>query len=86
MSFTITCPICGKRDLYEFRFGGEDRGPRPNQEELTPEAWCDWVHMRDNLAGPQKEWWYHRDGCGLWFTVWRDTLTNLELSASEAKE
>jgi sarcosine oxidase subunit delta len=86
MSFTITCPICEKRDLYEFRFGGEDRGPRPNQEELTPEAWCDWVHMRDNLAGPQKEWWYHRDGCGLWFTVWRDTLTNLELSASEAKE
>ena len=86
MSFTITCPICGKRDLYEFRFGGEDRGPRPNQEELTPEAWCAWVHMRDNVAGPQKEWWYHRDGCGLWFSVWRDTLTNLELSASEAKE
>jgi len=79
MSFTITCPICGKRDLYEFRFGGEVRGPRPDEEGLTPEAYCQFVHMRTNAGGPEKEWWYHKDGCATWFTIWRDTLTNREV-------
>ena len=79
MSFTITCPICGRRDLYEFRFGGEVRGPRPDEEGLTPEAYAQYVHMRTNAGGPQNEWWFHRDGCGRWFTIWRDTLTNREV-------
>lgn len=80
MSFTITCPVCGRRDLYEFRFGGEAREKRPSYDALTPEKWCDWVHMRKNFPGPQQEWWFHRDGCGIWFTVWRNTLTNQEIS------
>lgn len=75
MSYTITCPICGRRNLYEFKFGGECRGPRPDERELTPEKWADWAYMHDNANGPQQEWWYHRDGCGIWFTAWRDTLT-----------
>jgi sarcosine oxidase subunit delta len=83
MSFTITCPICGKRDLYEFRFGGEERGVRPEYENLTPQAWCDYVHLRTNRPGPQQEWWFHRDGCGRWFTVWRDPMTNRETASSE---
>ena len=80
MSLTITCPICGKRNGYEFRFGGEEKGPRPDEEGLTPEAWCDYVHMRSNIGGSQMEWWYHRDGCGMWFRIRRDTRTNLEVS------
>jgi len=28
--------------------------------------------------GVQKEWWYHRDGCRTWFTVYRNTLTGIE--------
>lgn len=84
MSFTITCPICGKRNIYEFRFGGEDRGPRPEEEGITPSVWCDYVHMCSNAAGPQKEWWFHRDGCGAWFSLWRDTRTNLEVEGPEA--
>jgi heterotetrameric sarcosine oxidase delta subunit len=83
MSLTITCPICGKRNGYEFRFGGEERGPRPDEEGLTPEAWCDYVHMRSNIGGIQEEWWYHRDGCGTWFKIWRDTLTNTEVNGPE---
>ena len=83
MSYTITCPICGRRDLYEFRFGGEVRGPRPDEEGLEADAFSNWVHRCDNRSGPQKEWWYHRDGCGSWFTVWRDTLTNREVAAPE---
>ncbi|PIE61088.1 MAG: sarcosine oxidase subunit delta, partial [Desulfobacterales bacterium] len=29
MALTLTCPICGKRNGYEFRYGGEEKGPRP---------------------------------------------------------
>ena len=51
MSFIITCPVCGRRNSYEFRFGGEERGSRPDEEGLTPAAWCDYVHMRSNVGG-----------------------------------
>ncbi len=78
MSFTITCPICGKRDVYEFRFGGHERGPRPEQEELSAEDHFRYVQFRTTLTEPQKEWWNHAMGCGLWFTTWRDPATNLE--------
>jgi sarcosine oxidase subunit delta len=47
---------------------------------MTPEAWCDYVHMTDSRPGVQKEWWYHRAGCGTWFTIYRDTTTNLEVA------
>jgi len=79
VSFMITCPVCGKRDLYEFRFGSEDRGPRPDEAGLDPRLYTDWVHMRTNRGGPQKEWWFHRDGCGQWFTIWRDPTSNREV-------
>jgi len=36
----------------------------------------DYVYFRDNVAGVQREWWYHRIGCGLWFVAERDTRTN----------
>ena len=42
MSLTLTCPVCGRRDGYEFRYGGEDKGPRPDEAGLTPRQWCDW--------------------------------------------
>ena len=45
MALTITCPICGKRNGYEFRFGGEEKGPRPDEAGLTPAAWSDYVHI-----------------------------------------
>ena len=83
MSFTITCPICGKRDLYEFRFGNEDKGPPPDQTDLTLKEYSEYVHARNNTAGPQKEWWCHKDGCGVWFTTVRNTLTNREVSETE---
>jgi sarcosine oxidase delta subunit len=53
MAFTLTCPICGKRNGYEFRYGGEEKGPRPDEESLTPETWCDYVHMNTCVAGIQ---------------------------------
>lgn len=83
MPYTIVCPNCGRRDIHEFRFGGEDRGPRPFDDEATPEVWCEYVHLRTNAAGPQKEWWYHRDGCCTWFTIWRDPTVNQQVRAPE---
>ena len=74
MSFLLECPHCGLRDVNEFKFQGEvTRRPRttPTLRELT-----DYVYFRDNVAGVQREWWYHRVGCGLWFIAERDTRTN----------
>jgi len=86
MALTLTCPVCGKRNGYEFRYGGEDKGPRPAEAGLTPTTWCDYVHMNKCTAGVQKEWWVHRDGCGSWFTTWRDTTQNLEVAKPEASK
>ena len=74
MSFLLTCPSCGPRDVGEFAFHGETtRRPRtqPTLRELT-----DYVYFRDNPAGLQREWWHHRLGCGLWFLAERDTANN----------
>ena len=72
----IKCPNCGERNVSEFRYGGE-YNPRPGDPMNVPEAeWTDFVYMRDNKVGVQKEWWYHRAGCGLWFVAQRHTKTN----------
>jgi sarcosine oxidase subunit delta len=84
LSYTITCPICGERDLSEFRFGNEDQGPGPGHEGLTREVYVNEVLMRATQAGPQKEWWCHSDGCGAWITIWRDTLTGRQADEPEA--
>jgi sarcosine oxidase subunit delta len=85
MSFMITCPICGRRNGYEFRYGGEDKGPYPWGQEVSPRQWTEYVHMNACRAGVQKEWWYHRDGCGSWFTIFRDTVANVEVENPEAR-
>jgi sarcosine oxidase subunit delta len=83
MALTLTCPICGERNGYEFRYGGEDKGPRPRAEDPAPDQWCEYVHMSSCVAGIRKEWWYHKDGCGVWFTTERDTATSLEVKQPE---
>jgi len=72
----INCPNCGVRNSNEFRFGGE-YNPRPkNMMAVSNEAWTDYVFLRENKVGVQKEWWYHRAGCGVWFLAERHTKTN----------
>jgi heterotetrameric sarcosine oxidase delta subunit len=74
MSFLLPCPNCGPRDVNEFAFSGEvTQRPRatPSQQELSA-----YVYFRRNVAGVQREWWYHRFGCELWFLAERDTRTN----------
>ena len=82
MTFRLTCPVCGKRDICEFTFGGQERGPRPDQEGLSAEEHFRWVQFRmipGAGAGPQQEWWYHGQGCGVWFRTTRDPVTNREV-------
>lgn len=72
----LDCPNCGPRNVSEFRYGGEVN-PRPADPAATPDdAWIDYLYMRTNISGKQTEWWYHRNGCGLWFLAERNTLTN----------
>ena len=72
----IECPNCGARNSLEFRYGGE-YNPRPAQPlAASEEEWVDYVFFKDNKWGVQKEWWYHRFGCGLWFLAERHTRSN----------
>jgi methylglutamate dehydrogenase subunit B len=74
MSFLLPCPNCGPRDVNEFAYAGEvTERPlhAPSQRELAS-----YVYFRRNVAGVQREWWYHRFGCELWFLAERDTRTN----------
>ena len=80
MSFLLACPNCGTRRVYEFRFGGELR-ERP-EGELPPRDWSAYLYERANIAGPRREWWYHRQGCRRWFVAVRDTRTNTVLETA----
>jgi sarcosine oxidase, subunit delta len=74
VSFVLTCPHCGTREVTDFAFGGEvSRRPRerPTLRELGT-----YNYFRRNVAGVQREWWYHRSGCREWFLAERDTRTN----------
>ena len=71
----LECPNCGPRNVQEFRYGGE-YNPRPASVEVDDDAWTTYIYMRQNRLGVQKEWWYHRAGCGLWFFAERHTKSN----------
>ena len=74
MSFLLTCPHCGTREVTDFGYGGEVTvrpRARPGERELNV-----YNYFRRNVAGPQREWWYHRAGCRTWFVAERDTRSN----------
>ena len=74
MSYVLTCPNCGVREVTDFAFGGE-LNPRPKQAPSLREL-GEYNYFRRNVAGVQQEWWLHRSGCGEWFIAERDTRTN----------
>ena len=74
MSFLLTCPNCGDREVTDFSFGGEAI-PRPKSKPSERELNV-YNYFRRNVAGVQREWWYHRSGCRAWFLADRDTTTN----------
>jgi sarcosine oxidase subunit delta len=80
MSFFITCPVCGRRDAYEFRYGNPEAGPPPDQAGLDRGEYDRAMHNHHLPAGPVKEWWCHALGCGVWFTTTRHTVTGREMA------
>jgi heterotetrameric sarcosine oxidase delta subunit len=74
VSFVLTCPNCGAREVTDFAFGGE-LSPRPRSRPSFREL-STYNYFRRNAAGIQREWWFHRSGCRAWFVAERDTRTN----------
>lgn len=74
MSFLLRCPFCGERSVYEFRFGGEAH-QRP-AAGASEEEWYRYTFVKENVAGEQTEWWFHRQGCRQWLKAARNTVTN----------
>ena len=74
MSFLLICPDCGPRDVNEFHTTGEVL--ERSAVDATMRDLTSYIYFRRNVAGVQREWWHHRQGCGTWFLAERDTRTN----------
>ena len=79
----ILCPHCGERGNDEFFYLGAAGLTRP-AADAQPEAWHDYVYLRDNPAGKHSELWQHAHGCRRWLVVTRDTRTHAVFSAVDA--
>ena len=77
----IDCPYCGPRAEIEFRCGGEGHIARPGpHDDVTDEAWAEYLFYRANPKAEHRERWLHSAGCGQWFNIVRSTVTH-EISA-----
>ena len=82
----IPCPYCGDRDASEFAYLGDATLKRPDPSSPNAErAFHDYVYLRDNPAGPHREFWLHVSGCRSWLIVTRDTRNHEILGAELAK-
>jgi sarcosine oxidase, subunit delta len=83
----IPCPWCGEREETEFRCGGEAHLVRPKQPaSLSDDQWADFLFMRSNPKGLHFERWCHAHGCGRWFNLARDTVSDRILEVYRAGE
>ena len=83
----IPCPYCGPRDEIEFRNGGEAHIARPaDPASVSDEAWTNFLYMRTNPKGVHAERWRHRHGCGRYFNVLRDTVSDKILAVYRTGE
>lgn len=78
----ISCPYCGERDAQEFVYRGDAAPVRPTDDA----AFVDYVYLRDNVAGPMAEHWYHAQGCRAWILVERNSRTHEVIGAGMAQE
>lgn len=72
----IPCPFCGERSESEFVFGGPKRAARAERLAGSDEAWIDHLTVVPNPRGAVREKWWHRQGCGSWVVIERNTLTH----------
>jgi heterotetrameric sarcosine oxidase delta subunit len=57
---------------------------RPGPATATIVQWRHYLYMRRNVAGWSTERWFHGAGCGRYFVVDRNTVTNQFGAVSEA--
>jgi heterotetrameric sarcosine oxidase delta subunit len=81
----IPCPYCGQRGNDEFVYLGSADPVRPASPDAPLDVWTDYVFMRDNPAGANRELWHHTYGCRAWVVVTRDTRTHEVLGAEPAR-
>jgi sarcosine oxidase subunit delta len=81
----IHCPLCGERGVEEFVYHGDATVTRPTVD-ASPEAWVEYVYLRDNPAGPHDELWYHSAGCHAWLVVRRDVRSHAVMGARLARD
>jgi heterotetrameric sarcosine oxidase delta subunit len=82
----IPHPLLGLRDAQEFTYLG-DAALLNRPDGLTaPEAFNDYVYLRDNPAGVHQELWFHEQGDRSWLIVTRNTLTHDILGAELARD
>lgn len=72
----IHCPLCGERDLREFSYLGDATKVRPNGMSAAADEMYEYVYIRNNPAGPHREYWYHASGCHSWLVITRNTVTH----------
>jgi sarcosine oxidase subunit delta len=82
----IRCPHCGERDAQEFIYLGDATKVRPKGSDADAGAMIDYVYVRDNPAGPHREFWYHLAGCHAWLVVARNTRTHAIEEAEPARD
>ncbi len=80
----IPCPFCGERDHTEFSYGGDATVEYPPIDSTDEKAWFEAVFLRKDPRGPHREYWQHNNGCRMWITVERDTMTHEIFSAEPA--
>ncbi len=79
----LPCPHCGERGHEEFAYFGDATKQRP-AAAAPPEAWNEFVHLRDNPFGPHRELWHHIHGCRRWLVITRDTRNHAIQAAYDA--
>ena len=72
----IPCPWCGSREQIEFRHAGDAHLLRQPGAATSDSQWIAFLYERSNPRGAHLERWYHVHGCGQYFNVERDTLSD----------
>ena len=76
--FYITCPEL--RVAAVLRVQLQRRGAAARRSRRVGADEIDRLWLRRNVAGPQRERWFHAAGCRRFVTLTRDTRTNIILA------
>jgi len=82
----IDCPLCGSRDIREFHYRGSAKLLKRPLPDAPLAAFHDYVNIRENPAGENRELWFHELGCRSWLVATRNMSTHAFLSVEMAAD